>query len=85
MKCPFNLVDVMDGVFPSKEPFSNNQYLILGADLSRCKFPCRWQTTTKTTFPMAYEGKQGRPTFSFYVIKIFTQIFVKVNPAKNEK
>ena len=31
VKCPFNLVDVMDGVFPSKEPFSNNEYLILGA------------------------------------------------------
>ena len=34
---------------------------------------------TKTTFPMAYEAKKGRLTFSFYVIKKFTQIFVKVN------
>ena len=34
---------------------------------------------TKTTFPMAYEAKKGRLTFSFYVIKRFTQIFVKVN------
>ena len=39
---------------------------------------------TKTTFPMAYEAKKGRLTFSFYVIKRFTQIFVKVNQ-KNEK
>ena len=31
VKCPFNLVDVMDRVFPSKEPFSSNEYLILGA------------------------------------------------------
>ena len=44
MKCPFNLVDVMDGVFPSNEPFLNNEYLILGANLSRCRFSCRWQT-----------------------------------------
>ena len=28
---------------------------------------------------MAYEAKKGRLTFSFYVIKKFTQIFVKVN------
>ena len=34
---------------------------------------------TKTTFPMAYEAEKGRLTFSFYVIKRFTQIFVKVN------
>ena len=34
---------------------------------------------TKTTFPVAYEAKKGRLTFSFYVIKRFTQIFVKVN------
>ena len=41
---------------------------------------------TKTTFPMAYEAKKGRLTFSFYVIKRFTQIFVKVNQKmKNER
>ena len=34
---------------------------------------------TKTTFPMACEAKKGRLTFSFYVIRRFTQIFVKVN------
>ena len=39
---------------------------------------------TKTSFPMAYEAKKGRLPFSFYVIKRFTQIFVKVNQ-KNEK
>ena len=33
---------------------------------------------------MACEAKKGRLTFSFYVIKKFTQIFVKVNQ-KNEK
>ena len=47
VKCPFNLVDqvdVMDGVFPLKEPFLDNEYLILGANLSRCRFSCRWQT-----------------------------------------
>ena len=41
---------------------------------------------TKTTFPMAYEAKKGRLTFSFYVIKRFTQIFVKViKKMKNER
>ena len=34
---------------------------------------------TKTTFPVACEAKKGRLTFSFYVIRRFTQIFVKVN------
>ena len=34
---------------------------------------------TKTNFPMAYEAKKGRLTFSFYVIKRITQIFVEVN------
>ena len=35
---------------------------------------------------MAYEAKKGRLTFSFYVIKRFTQIFVKVNQKmKNER
>ena len=29
---------------------------------------------------MAYEAKKGHLPFSFYVIKRFTQIFVKVNP-----
>ena len=37
---------------------------------------------TKTTIPMAYEAEKGRLTFSFYVIKRFTQIFVKVNQKK---
>ena len=78
MKCSFNLVDVMDRVFPSKEPFLNNEYLVLGANLRGCRFSCRWQTNQKT-FPMAYEAKKGRLTFSFYAIKMFTQIFVKVN------
>ena len=40
---------------------------------------------TKTTFPMAYEAKKGRLTFSFYVIKRFTQIFVKVNQKMKNK
>ena len=69
---------VMYGVFPSKEPFSNNEYLILCANLSRCNFLAVGKLT-KTTFPTAYEGKQGRLTFSFYVIKRFMRRFVKVN------
>ena len=40
---------------------------------------------TKTTFPMAYEAEKGRLTFSFYVIKRFTQIFVKVNQKMKKK
>ena len=44
VKCPFNLVEFMGRVFPSKEPFSNNEYQILGANLSRCRFCCSWQT-----------------------------------------
>ena len=35
---------------------------------------------------MAFEAKKGRLTFSFYVTKKFTQIFVKVNQKmKNER
>ena len=35
---------------------------------------------------MTYEAKKGRLTFKFYVIKRFTQIFVKVNQKmKNER
>ena len=35
---------------------------------------------------MAYEAKKGRFTLSFYVIKRFTEIFVKVNQKmKNER
>ena len=35
---------------------------------------------------MAYKAKRGRLTFSFYVLKRFTQIFVKVNQKmKNER
>ena len=34
---------------------------------------------------MAYEAKKGRLTFSFYVIKRFTQIFVKVNQKMKNK
>ena len=31
----------------------------------------------KTTFPMAYEAKRGRLTFSVYVIKRLTQKLIK--------
>ena len=75
----------MDGVFPSNEPFSNNEYLILGANLSRCRLSLAVGKLTKTTFPMAHEAKKGRLTFSFYVIKRFTQIFVKVNQQMKNK
>ena len=34
---------------------------------------------------MAYEAKEGRLTFSFYGIKRFTQIFVKVNQKMKNK
>ena len=79
-----NLVDVMDGVFPSKEPFSNNEYLILGETWVDVDF-LAVSKLTKTTFPMAYEAKKGGLTFSFYVIKRFTQILVKVNQKMKNK
>ena len=34
---------------------------------------------------MAYEAKKGHLTFSFYVIKRFTQMFVKVNQKMKNK
>ena len=40
---------------------------------------------TKTTFPVAYEAKKGPLTVSLYVIKRFTQIFVKVNQKMKNK
>ena len=72
----YHLIFVKGEVFPSKEPFSNNEHLILGAILSQCRFSCRRQTS-QTIFPMAYEAKRGRLTFSVYVIKRLTQKLIK--------
>ena len=49
----------MDGVFPSKEPFSNNEYLILGAKswlhYAQIQHSLLWKALTQVYGPKGME------------------------------
>ena len=67
----------MGGVFPSKEPFSNEEYLILGANLSRCRFSCRRQTSQNNFSDSLWSQKR-----TSYLLRLCDK---KVNAKVNQK
>ena len=73
----YHLIFVKGEVFPSKEPFSNNEHLILGANLSRCRFSCRRQTSQNNFSDGLWSQKR-----TSYLLRLCDK---KVNAKVNQK